>query len=175
MNPMEMVPQPHDHLNDHIFILSLEKIKIKKNLYIYIYIIYNCPRVRTTFSMLGSYQSPAIARAYFKTFFPTGFQNMHSDTKLTVKDATDANKHRQIHISATRIQWKMSRTRIRAKSGEHSSNFISLTRAILGQISKNDRFSGVHFSEMYFPRRALQRTPTNGSEICRLSGKFRPT
>jgi len=32
----------------------------------------------------------AIARAYFKTFTPTGFQNLHSDTKLTAEDATDA-------------------------------------------------------------------------------------
>ena len=29
------------------------------------------------------------------------------------------------------------------------------------------------FSKMYFPRRALQRTPKNEREFCRLSGEFR--
>jgi len=31
----------------------------------------------------------------------------------------------------------------------------------------------MRFWKMYFPRRALERTPKNGGGICRLSGKFR--
>ncbi len=38
----------------------------------------------------------------------------------------------EFDVSATRIQWKASRTRIRPKSIKKSLNFILLTRAILG-------------------------------------------
>ena len=60
-------------------------------------------------------QVPANARAYFQTCFSTRFQNMHSDMKLTAKDATDAKHTGKFDVSATCIQWKMSRSRIRPK------------------------------------------------------------
>ena len=58
---------------------------------------------------------PAVARAYFDLFFPIGFQNLHSDMKFTAKDAKDAKNTGQFDVSATRIQWKTSRTRIPLK------------------------------------------------------------
>jgi len=42
----------------------------------------------------SSRTTPGIARAYFIFVCKTGFQNMQSDTKLTVKDATDAKPPR---------------------------------------------------------------------------------
>jgi len=58
---------------------------------------------------------PNTAQAYFKTVFPTGFQNMHSDTKLTVKDTTDAKKTANSTSRRPESNGKTSRTRIRSQ------------------------------------------------------------
>ena len=74
---------------------------------------------------------PAIVRAYFKTFSSKGFQNAHSDTKLTVTDATDAKKSANACLRDPNPMEDIP-DQDSAPKTENKLNLMLLTQAILG-------------------------------------------
>jgi len=81
---------------------------------------------------------PAIARAYFKHFCSSGFQNMHPDAKLTAKDATGAKALANSTSPRPESNQRRPRPGFGRTSGGKSVNLILLTGSILGH--KNSDF-----------------------------------